>query len=230
MSSRLASRRFVIVPQQNWGRWNAYTRAVAPRGRGVAVAVLIACAARLDAQAPSSGSARNVAARERTVTGGDSTYLSSALRLGLRARVAESLRDPFSLQQFRILGINALIQADTIERGRACGELNATNGYGGFVGRSYFVVLLKGPTTSARSAGVVVTISSQEDNDFLSACNDLGPKDSAPWVASVSSKTVFRAGCLASRRIATNDRRYFWLLAEALRDSFAPSKAPLCGP
>ena len=183
------------------------------------------------AQTEAGAQHARVISRERLVYGGDSSNVSVQLRLGVREAVAEQLRDPGSITQFRITQVNALIQDDTISVGAACGEFNARNGYGGYAGVALFAVPLKGSRSAKTSASIErVFISEHRTEAYHAACADLGPRESAPWLASRSSKLLFRSGCLASRRLDAADREFFWLLSDALKAGYRPSPAPGCSP
>jgi hypothetical protein len=191
------------------------------------LAYLFVIASAVEAQRPQASGRP----RERLVTGGDSTLLSGAHRRAVTSVVAEQMRDPASLSGFRILLINAVIQADTFERFNACGEYNAKNGYGGYVGRSYFVVRKRAPRSDSLTANRDSVLLWRTDGEpYRKACFDLGSRQTASWVASDSQRRVFRVGCLAARRVMAADRRYFWTLAEAEAAGFAPSSAPGCQP
>lgn len=172
--------------------------------------------------------AKSSALSERLITAGDSTKLSKSVRSAVRARIVELLRDPHSLQDFEISQVNAIIVNDSILAGNACGRFNARNGFGGFAGRAYFVVRLRGAVNDSQTASDTVLISDEDDANHRNVCFDLGARETAPWLGSISNKTVFRRGCLASRLIQPIDQKYFWLLSSALSDGYSRSEAPGC--
>ena len=166
--------------------------------------------------------------REEMVLAADSMVLGPDLRAAIRHVVADQLRDPRSLQDFAIVRVNARMVSDnTLAPAFACGVFNARNGYGGFAGRSYFVVRLEGLRSSARAVTKRVTLTTEDDAVHRQACFDF-PPEQAPWVADISAKHIFRSGCLASRRIKAADRKSYWVLAEGVKEGFTRSPAPGC--
>jgi hypothetical protein len=179
--------------------------------------------ATLSAQTP----VQQGAAGERMVVGADSSVLGLRLRSAVKKQVTEELRDPSSLQDFAITRVNARMVRDSLAPGFACGVYNARNGYGGYAGRSCFVVRLEGARTSPATALPGPVLTSEDNSRHRDACFDF-PPEMAPWVANLTTKDVFRNGCLASRRIADESRKVFWVLADALKEGFTRAKAPGC--
>ena len=166
--------------------------------------------------------------REQMVLAADSMVLGPDLRTAIRRVVADQLRDPHSLQDFAIVRVNARMVSDnTLAPGFACGIFNAKNGYGGYAGRSYFVVRLEGLRSSSLAVTRRVTLTTEDDAAHRQACFDF-PAEQAPWVADTSAKHIFRNGCLASRRIKPTDRKSYWVLAEGVKEGFSRSRAPGC--
>jgi hypothetical protein len=173
---------------------------------------------------------------EHRYTGGDSLRLGPEIPGLLKSTFAPDLRDPSSAM-FTVSLIHYVYSNGAIS-GHVCGRLYAKNSFGGYVGARLYAVEVSGYANELNHFRPEVALTNPYvDSDttltpsayYGAICSsEAPPPNDSQWVGWISKKEFFISDCLPVRTIPPNERRRFWLAADAVAAGYVRTKIPFC--